>query len=254
MDLSKTNKSLCDFERRNPVVRKAKEVVEIISILLQYLGQESLSRQNLLRLGTVLMTEEVPKIFVPTCPDYSHVDGSYDFKTLGGGIPLLTNLHLSFLKQFPQFFSIVFLLANQEAYDDRLCKSVSESTESFLEKLSSSKRAILHFVEGEHPCHFMTDFFPSLSQLEKDSVQHLRNCFEEELRFDTALRMSMYQKIGVQSFEEGFMRTVRTASQYVAFAMCVKEMNGIVLNHSTVNLKHYKRQSVALIHNPVCVY
>lgn len=252
---SKLHKAWSDFARQNSgTIRSVDEVSALTSVISKHFGTESMSHKNIRRLGELFLIHNLPSIFVPVCPDYSHTNGVYDFRSLNDGVSLVTQLHLDWLRKFKTElkFKVIFLVADQEAKDLLLCDLVRENQESFAAKVTRSILATRELVEPlGFQCFAMTDYFPDLISLEEHLVQSIE---PQRLDNDTLARSGMYDKLGVQSWKDRRSRTANTLAQYIAFARLVLQKGGIILNHSTVNLRAYKDEGVPFIHNPVKVY
>lgn len=241
------------------VSHRMEQALEILENVLPMLGPQSTSRVMINRIGIILLQERVT-IVAPSCPDYSHSNGTYDFSTVGGGLPLLSQLHIAFLKTIVPAIPHAhceIVVADQEAEDAVLCKRVGQTRETFLDMIYTSIQTTKEHLSGTNwNVTAMTQRFPSLQRLEVIIAKEIAHdsSLQSRLRSDTIARSGMYQKLGVFSFDEMLQRTIRTASQYCALAQIASQHKILICNHETVNLGWYNRYGAAVLHNPISVY
>jgi len=262
VELARVRKSLIDANRtlsQSPdCVEKALFQLEQI---LELAGPYSKSRKMLLRLGKILLAVSEPAIIVPACPDYSHENGKYTFRSLRGGVSLLSEKHIDFLKQINAILpeaKVLFLLADHEADDPELCRVVGKTREEFANLVIESVRATRKRTEEfGWKVELMTVVIPNLIAEEARISEWIANNpeFTRRIVSETISRGEMYCKIS-RSFtqKEKELRTIRTAAQYLALGQFVARSSHLVCNHTTTNLSWYLRTEAALIHNPVSVY
>ena len=215
----------------------------------------------LLRLGKILLAVSEPAIIVPACPDYSHENGKYTFRSLRGGVSLLSEKHIDFLKQITAILpeaKVLFLLADHEADDPELCQVVGKTREEFADLVSESVRATRARIGGfGWKAELMTVLIPNLIAEEERISEWIANNpeFTRRIVSETISRGEMYCKIN-RSFtqKEKELRTIRTAAQYLALGQFVARNSHLVCNHTTTNLSWYLQTEAALIHNPVSIY
>lgn len=236
------------------------EKVEVVCEQMIKLCQISpMSKQMKYRVGIALLCGA--KIVAPACPDYSHDNGCYTFRSVGGGVSLLTNLHIEFLHQVQTIVpncQITILLADHEAKDQALCEAIGLSQEEFSalisESVENTKKKVFPFG---WQVMAMTKMIEDLEKQERENIKLIRNNkgYSARITTDTIARIDMYRQINHNfSIEEMTERTIKTAAQYLAMGQFVAKHNLIVCNHSTVNLCWYKESGAAVLHNPVSVY
>ena len=231
----------------------------ILEAILPKLGEQSRSRAMINRIGIILLQETVT-IVAPSCPDYSHVNGKYDFSGVGTGLPLLTQLHIAFLDSLViklPTANYEIVVADQEAEDVALCARTGLTQTEFSDRIRQSIKLTSGYLANRGwSVSAMTKRFPSLRQKEVFVAEEIRNdpSLRERILSDAMARSGMYQSLGVHNFEEMQRRTIRTASQYGALAQIAAQERILICNHETVNLGWYNRYNAAVLHNPVSVY
>ncbi len=258
--LPKRSKSaIAQYARANGLENTVERALASLEAILPVLGTQSHSRVMLNRIGIALLRETIT-IVAPSCPDYTHVNGKYNFKGVGVGIPLLSQLHISFLdvlaaKLPSAHYEIV--VADQEAEDTALCVRTGLTQDEFRSRIHQSLLATSELLAGRgwRVCA-MTKRFPSLRRLEGEVAKEIAEDVDlrDRIKSDTMARSNMYRSIGVHDYEAMKLRTIRTASQYGALAKIAAQEQILICNHETVNLGWYNRYGAAVLHNPVSVY
>lgn len=258
--LTKRNRSaIRQHAKQQQLEDHVESALGILENILPLLGPQSHSRAMINRIGITLLQKEVT-VVAPSCPDYTHVNGKYNFNGVGTGLPLLSQLHIAFLDNLAMSLpdaNFEIVVADQEAEDTALCARTALTQSEFLDRIHQSIKAT-----GEHVASrgwkvtAMTTRFPDLLRLEEEVAEEITNdqnlC--NRIRSDTIARSNMYQSLGVRNFEDMQLRTVRTASQYGALARIAAQEQILVCNHETVNLGWYNRYNAAVLHNPISVY
>ena len=258
--LAKVSKTLKDEVRRNGYKRSPDECLCLLREIIPLCGPGSQTKRMTREIGLWLLRGHT-QIIAPVCPDYSHRDGKYNFETLNGGVPLLAEIHTTFLRKITEYIPETFvtlLVADHEADDPLLCNVVKKSRDEFSELVNSSVLELRQRVNiFDWTATTMTDFIPDLIEKEISYGNWIRNCdeFGSRLRAETMQRSEMYMKLKrCMGDEEMIERTIHTAAQYVALGKHAKQSNSLVCNHTTTNLAWYLQTEVALLHNPVSVY
>ncbi len=235
-------------------------ILEKLQSLCPHVGEYSKSRSMMTRIGKCLLQPEC-FIWAPACPDYAHTNGRYNFQSIGGGLSLLAEKHILFLRTVTRLLGIrnvTILIADHEADDEVICKSIGKTREEFLELIRASKIFTLEAVSSlGWSVELMTDVMPLLIKKEEEKQNYIRGqaSFEAHLFRETNDRIELYQKISnTLGFDDMKMRTVRTAAQYLALGEFAAEKGAIIANHTTTNLSWYLKTDVAVLHNPVKVY
>lgn len=231
------------------------------------------TQRRLLERSLKSATDESPlKIYVGSCPDYSHTDGLYDHQSLQGRTPLLTSYHLLYdlgflgvLARYEVPFSYTVMVADVEACDEVFCqKFTAGSEEVFLNLCRSSQRATAGSIQnlpvGEgirkriHSSSFFGEFGREKFLQYQESYQEvLKKRYADDGSFrmrtdgDTASRLEMYSKMYDQvlrtmEFRERFefltQRTLRTMAQYLTLGrlIAVASLYPVIINHPTKNI------------------
>lgn len=258
--IPKRNRSaITQYARTNGLESNVERALIALEAILPTLGPQSHSRVMVNRIGIILL-QEVVTIVAPSCPDYSHVNGKYDFNGVGTGLPLLSQLHISFLDSLATKLpnaNYEIVVADQEAEDTALCIRTGLTQTQFSEKIHQSIKATSeHLTTRGWKVTAMTARFPNLRQLEQEVAKEITNDQDlfNRIRSDTIARSNMYRSIGVFDFEDMQLRTIRTASQYCALAQIATQERILICNHETVNLGWYNRYNAAVLHNLISVY
>ena len=241
-------------------VRTPEQCVSILNDILPHCGEFSHSRKMCQAIGVWLLRGGT-EILTPVCPDYSHQDGKYDFHTLNGGVPLLGELHIRFLRGVVQHIpgaSVTFVVADHEADDPLLCRVVRKSREEFIELVHRSVVELQKVVELHGwRAEVMTKVIPTLVEEEARSARWIENdpSLRGRINSETAQRSEMYWRIDrSMRHSEMTTRTIRTAAQYVALGIHARKNGLLVCNHTTTNLSWYPYAEAAVLHNPIEVY
>lgn len=237
-------------------VASATEMTERVLVAC---GDHSKSRQMKLRIGKSILAGN-RTVWAPACPDYSHVDGKYDFRELRGGVSLLAQLHIEFLHgltaEVPGLL-VKVLVADHEADDPHLCRALSISRDEFGARVEESVAATASAIEGlGWQALKMTDELPELVAREGEIAKRMAQDegLAARITTDVLSRAEMYQRLGVSDEATMRERTIATAAQYVALGEFATEAGVLVCNHTTVNLAWYKESGAALLHNAVSIY
>ena len=261
-DFARLEKAIGQESRNLGITNQIGDAMEKTTKVLSLCGEFSQGRKIAYRIGkNILLSNSHPKIVVAVCPDYSHKNGKYTFCSLGSGVSLLTEKHLTFLKQVREVFpelKVLFLIADHEADDQELCKVVGKTRDEFAYCLSLSidetKKRVLQFGwEVDR----MTSVIKNLVDEEKRNISSIsaNPKFQSRIRSDTLARSDMYRKIR-RSFtsDEMIQRTIKTAAQYITLGQFASCNNYLACNHTTTNLSWYLQTDVAVLHNPISVY
>ncbi len=212
-------------------------------------------------------------IYVGSCPDYSYENGLYTHRSLGEGVPLLTQYHatqdtrlLTVLDRAGVPYRYTIMVADVEATDEVFarkftsgdeeeflgrCRGSVQSTGVLLEQVSAAQA-----LNGELRSNSFFDEFgrDKVLSYQEQYLEVLRQRHEEDSSFrirvsgDTSSRLEMYAamysgiipQIGHLNEEQRqFLagRTLRTMAQYLALARLIAEAspNAIIINHPTRN-------------------
>lgn len=247
-------------EARKGYKRSPEECLDILEKIIPLCGPFSRGKRVCREVGLWLLRGHT-EIVAPVCPDYSHENGKYNFRTLNSGVPLLGEIHIQFLHDIVAHIpgsSVTFLVADHERDDPLLCLKVGKTKEEFGElvrgSVSNLRRAVEPFAWRAEA---MTDVIIDLVQQEITCADWIEKnpSFQDRVRSETHQREDMYARITSRmSYEEMTRRTIHTAAQYVAMGRFAKLNGKLICNHTTTNLAWYLQAETAFLHNPVSVY
>jgi len=258
--ITKRNRSaIKQYAEKHQLGDRVESALRALENILPTLGPQSHSRAMINRIGIILLQESVT-VVAPSCPDYSHENGKYNFNGVGTGLPLLSQLHITFLDSLATKLpsaNYEIVVADQEAEDIALCARTGLAHGEFIEKIHQSIKTTSEYLATRGwKVSAMTARFPDLRRIEQEVVEEITNDSSlcHRIKNDTMARSNMYQSIGVRDFEDMKLRTIRTASQYSALARIAAKEQILLCNHETVNLGWYNRYNAAVLHNPISVY
>lgn len=264
------------------MARKEKMIKELeINLIMSELGEingVSLPRNKTeFRIFKRFLQEagsnEPLKIFVGSCPDYSHRNGLYTHEYLGSGVPLLTRYHLDAdvkvlraLDRFDIPYVYTLMVADVEASDDYFQKRFTGGDEvEFLSRCDQSTCAtkaemnVLGCEMGLRGTLVSSSFYRQFGrerflscQEVYQAVLHARQAedssFSYRISSDTSARMKLYEKMYPELFRCAYLsrdavefleaRTIRTMAQYLALGrlICEQAAYPVIINHPTKNL------------------
>ena len=241
---------------------KEDNLVGWLRSVISMCGEYSQQRTAIEGLGRMFLSGGVVNIVAPCCPDYSHDGGKYTFRSLRGGISLLAQKHIEFLRTMAaaagENVSVLLLIADHEGDDPELCQTVGKTRAEFAELVEESivqtRAAVALFgwrVEA------MTSMIPDLMERESESVSWIASetRFSERIERETNLRKEMYKKINPSlTAMEMLYRTIHTAAQYVALGRWAYRHSFAICNHTTTSLSWYKETGAVILHNPISIY
>lgn len=226
-----------------------KYIYDALIKISEICGEFSKNKKMLQKIGVSLLND-ADTIMVPVCQDYTS-------KTDFGDVPPLVKRHFSFLIEVQKILpsiKIMFLLDDQEAYDEKLCHSMGKTQVEFLECISNSLNKTREYISTAGWSAFTTtEMIQDSLQREKDAV----NCLSGEQlkhRFitETTRQSERYLKVHLTiTFEEMCRRSVKNAAQYVVLGNFAAENNYILCTHTTINLNWYLQTKAAVIHDAV---
>lgn len=236
-------------------------VKERLPKLLEVCGPASQTNKVALRIGETLLRGG-NRIVVPTCPDYSHERGRYNFQSVRGGVSLLLRKHFPFIERVVEVLpgaEVLIMIADQEADDEALCRATHVDRKTFLANVRRSVISTkLAFASRGLPWEvaLMTEAIPDLSTREERLAQWIAHeeSFERHIASDTHARHGMYVRMRLRGIQLRTARTIQTAAQYVALGQVAEEKLWLIVNHTTTNLAWYLKTRAGFLHNPVRVY
>lgn len=236
-------------------------ILERTTRLLSICGDGSQSQQMAFRIGQVLVrTHCKPLVIAPYCPDFSHKDGIYTFRSVGNGISLLGQLQIQFLSAVVQCLpgaNILMLIADQESEDQEIYRASGITQEEMRAKIRDSIIATRAEVSQKGwRVEPMTSIIPNYHEREQQTIKRIQNMgLASRLNTEMIQRASMYRRINpMMSVDIMLQRTIRGAAQYLLVGEFVCESLALICNHTTTNLAWYKEANAAVLHNPVSIY
>lgn len=232
----------------------------LLKNLIEISGEYSQNRKMIIKLGRLLLFRKNLIVLTPCCPDYSHENGSYTFRDMGGQASLLTLKHIDFLKKVSELFPEItplIIIADAEVHDKEICRAVGKSEKEFTTLVQQSLTETRKIIPSSWQAQMMTTTIPNLIQRELLVAEEIGKDTKLSQRIitETTHRTRMYFKIKPH-FKPGEMkqRTIRTAAQYVALGQYASQEECLVCNHTTTSLNWYLKTDVAVLHNPVSIY
>ncbi len=252
------------------------KVLETLKRIRPFLGERSQGKKSLVKLGMHLSQNDIAlRIMIVVCPDWSHKDGKYTFRSLGGDIPLLYLKHQKLLGKLSAAdtdIHVKYFLADTERSDLELLKASGVSVADFDVRIEETMIALERDVASK-------SFAGAVSKLSDILEPATETSIAKKITSDEKLhslvvtqsinRSGMYQKIKRNmSPEEMLERTLRTAAQYIAVSRHALENDLVICNHTTTNLPWIDSKgghlfadknkanvsNPALIHAPFTVY
>lgn len=212
-------------------------------------GEFSKNKKMLQKIGSCLL-KNTNTIMVPVCQDYT---SKSDF----GNVPPLVKKHLSFLKDIQAVLpsiKIMFLLDDQEAYDEKLCRSIGKTQAEFLQCIQNSLSETREFIRPMGWSAFTTtETIQDSLEREIDSIDYLSGeQFKQRFVTETSRQAERYLKVHLTiTFEEMCRRSIKNAAQYVVLGNFAASHNYILCTHTTINLSWYLQTKAAILHDAV---
>lgn len=210
------------------------------------------------------------KLYVGSCPDYSHDGEYYTHRGIGGGVPLLTKKHLSVaeklfanLERDELSYEYIVMVADVEAIDQVFCdKFTGGAQDRFLRLCDSSVIATKEYVTRmntglKHGVVRSSSFFGEFGRDMFVDIQHgyervLQSIYDEEgslysrVESDTYARRDMYRamydvvlpEMDRRERKEFLIgRTIRTMAQYLSLGRLIGERGELssIICHPTMN-------------------
>ncbi|HAE36249.1 TPA: hypothetical protein DCX66_04025 [Candidatus Nomurabacteria bacterium] len=242
-------------------VEKINDVILKLQLMYDIVGSYSQTRSMLSSIGEILLNDNVPNIYVPVCPDYSHINQLYTMEYVSNGVSLVAQKHIDFLLEIRSIIpslNVIFLIADQECYDSVLCNKMGISTNEFRSRIiESNKELYSSILQFGWKAEEMSKIVPDILSKEQEYSLWIGSTpeFSRQIDYDTYKRDVLYKKINpLLSWEDKRKRTVHTAAQYYCLGKFTKDMGALICNHTTTNLAWYLKTGVALIENPIIIY
>ncbi|MBI5793516.1 hypothetical protein HZA87_00285 [Candidatus Uhrbacteria bacterium] len=257
----RVQKALTQYARHHNLPKnRTQEVIDLLPKLVELSGNYTCNRSMVIRIGETLLAHRKPRFLVPSCPAYAYRSGRYTFQGVGMGVPLLTMLHVKFLRKVLEILpslKVTILVANQEAEDLAICAKAGIDQEEFRRRILTSLERTQRLVRPlGWDAAAMTEFIPNFLGQEKQTMEWIAGhaAFRGHVLADTLARVALYRRIGEFTDEEKVRRTIRTAAQYVVLGRFAESQDFLICNHTTTSLAWYLKTRVGLLHNPVTVY
>lgn len=201
-------------------------------------------------------------LFAGSCPDYSHVEGKYDHRGLGGEVPLLSQVHihhdlplLKILEEAKIPYRYILMIADVEALDSIFCEThTGGEVDRFLDLCRSSQHHTAEVLQGmkdtlglggelvsssffevfgrEIFMHYQEAYSALINgKLDVDSFQGSSNT-RNRVNTDTHSRQHLYRKVyrttlpripRDEQWDFLMSRTVRTMAQYLTLGRLIRK-------------------------------
>ncbi|MDQ3076879.1 MAG: hypothetical protein M3Q63_02400 [bacterium] len=243
--LIQQNKLLA-YPKLDSEIQKLSETLMKMSVIC---GEFSKNKKMIHRIGVCLLND-VTTIMVPVCQDYT---AKSDF----GEIPPLVKRHVPFLNEMKELLpsiKIMFLLDDQEAYDEKLCLSIGKSQTEFLQCITNSLKATREYISPMGWSAFTTtDMIQDSLEKEKDAIEYLSGIqFKQRFITETTRQADRYLKVHLSiTFEDMCKRSIKNAAQYVVLGNCAASHKYLLCTHTTINLNWYLQTQAAVLHDAV---
>ncbi len=243
--LIKQNKLLAYQKSDSEIDLLHKTLIKISEIC----GEFSKNKKMVQKIGLYLLNGPTT-IMVPVCQDYT---SKSDF----GKIPPLVKRHVRFLKDIELLLpsiKIMFLLDDQEAYDEKLCNSIGKSQAEFLQCVLNSLTATRKYVAKMGWSVFTTtEIIKDSLEREKNTVEYLSGVqFKQRFIIETARQVDRYLKVHLSiTFEEMCKRSIKNAAQYIVIGNWAAAQKYLLCTHTTINLNWYLQTEAAILHDAV---
>lgn len=257
--------------------RRSERIIESIRLLPEIQLPSNKAEIGIFKTGLVkVVNGETLKIYVGSCPDYSHNGVRYTHQSLGDRIPLLTQYHLEadrsllgVLENEGIEYEMVVMVADVEATDEVFCMRFTDGDETeFLARCARSVVATRGAIVT--PRIKSSSFFAEFGRerfldLQMRYSRLLAEKFETDGSFhcrvvaDTFGRYELYRKMYPDVFNDGMTvgqreeflidRTMRTMAQYLTLGRLISEVSGpvAIINHPTTNKNMYNSRGKFLL-------
>lgn len=251
-----------DARRRGIPEERVERVLAVLPDLVDASGDYSRSRKVAVRVGSLLISSDVPHVIVPTCPAYPNRDGRYHrVWTLGSGVSLLTKLHVPFLERMAERLPgmrVTVLVADFEADDPIIRRATGLTRTAFTDRVRGTLDATRAFVRGQGwDAQLFSDFLPDFRALRDQAMEAiaLDPAFRPQIVADTKSRQGFYRLYYPRgSFRQFLRRTTKAAAEYTVLGNEAAARGLLIVNHTTTSLAWYLRTEAAFLQNPVRTY
>ncbi|QQS39194.1 hypothetical protein IPM62_01095 [Candidatus Woesebacteria bacterium] len=241
---------------------------------------EGKKQQRLLGRHLMNVTHDEPlKIYVGSCPDYSHDGGKYTHEGIGEGVPLLTKMHLTYevsmleaLRDHDIPFTYTIMVADVEAEDTVFCERFTNGNQDeFVKRCHQSVEetksllqldaALSNVSRNINASSFFQEFGKErFLEYQGKYMDVLTNLYGSEPDFiakvddDVIARRKLYGKMyghllkdmdSDQKAEFLAVRTMRTMAQYLTLGRLIGEeaKYPVIINHPTRNISMYNQRN-----------
>lgn len=251
--------ALNQYVRQNRVpLRRFNKVMKVLPKLVSLCGHYTQNRRTVTALGIALLQKH-PRILAAACPDYSHEDNHYTYKSLGDGVPLLLKFHKDFLVKVCRVvpnLEVEFLIADHEADFAPLCESVGLNRREFRERVDRSVVASTKALQRRGwKVNTFTGGIPGYISRVRALTRRLQSDprLAERFTSETLSRSPFYRRVGY-SIDVWRKRTIQIAAQYLALGEYCAKDNIIVCNHTTISLAWLQKAGIAFLENPITIH
>jgi hypothetical protein len=238
--------------------RRFEHVAHILPQLMDLCGSYSHSRRTAMRVGICLLQRK-PRLLATVCPDYAHQNGRYTYEGLLDGVPMLVEIHETFLQKVIALvpdLKVGLLIADHEADFEPLRQSVRLSRDEFLDRVASSiKAAGKHVRDRRWSVRTFTGLLPHFRQAVDERTRQLEAdpSLSARLASETLSRSTFYRRVGYPT-EVWSRRSAEIAAQYTILGEHCASNNILICNHSTISLSWFIRAGAGFLENPVAIH
>ncbi len=259
IDWKRIKKALL-HKNQNTTEKEVEQVFSKFSAIQHMLGDYSLGRSTVSIICTHILQHKGIKCLVPVCPDYSQENELYTLNYVSGGISMLAQKHIDFLKRINEHIPVKahILYADYEVEDNYLRNKVGVTKDEFFKQIRSSKETCISAVKHMGwKASLMTELIPDIAYQESVYIDLIRNeeKYRRKIEYDTRNKEDLFNRINPNfTWEDKTFRTLKYSAQYYVMGLFCKEKDYIVCNHTTANLAWYVKTGTGLLHNPIAIY
>lgn len=225
------------------------------------LGEYSLGRTTVTTICLHMLKHNGSiECLVPVCPDYSHENDLYTLNDVSGGISMIAQKHIDFLRKIHEHIPVKahFLYADYETEDVYLRNKVNITKEDFVKRIHLSRDVCTAVVSDlGWTSSLMTDHIPDIQKQESVHIELIRaeEKYRRKIEYDTLNKNDLFNRINPDfTWDDKILRTLKYSAQYYVMALFCLEKDFVVCNHTTSNLSWYVQVGTGILHNPVAIY
>ena len=252
VDLRRVRRSVAQEARRQQREERVEEAMHVLQDLIGHLGELSLSRQMLGRIGRALLCEPV-ELVVPLCPDYGHADGRYTFSGMSGGVSLMLDKYRQLLEYAAARSGarVTLLYADVEIDDHELMASVGVDRAMFSANIAASVAATQAVVPDGWRVTTMSEEVLDIRECTAATMERIASQMRDRITSEVLQNQDICRRIDPRmSVERMRARLIRTAAQYMALGAWAHERGALVLDGTSM-VAWYKLTEAPLLHAKV---